>query len=46
MDGIAPPDRSMTQSNGVNDAIAKGKVVVLMGSTGALGSYILKTLLE
>lgn len=46
MDDIAPPDRSMTQSNGVNDTVANGKVVVLMASTGALGSYILNTLLE
>ncbi|TGO22102.1 hypothetical protein BPAE_0182g00090 [Botrytis paeoniae] len=45
---IALPDNQM-HSNGVkdaNDTPSKQKIVILTGSTGALGSYILQTLLS
>ncbi|KAJ8060197.1 hypothetical protein OCU04_010541 [Sclerotinia nivalis] len=46
LDGIAHEDHKTesTDINGVN-AASKEKVVILTGSTGALGSYILQTLL-
>ncbi|KAF7872907.1 uncharacterized protein EAF02_008978 [Botrytis sinoallii] len=48
LDEIAPPD-NQTHLNGVKDAdgtSSEEKIVVLTGSTGTLGSYILQTLLS
>ncbi|KAK6595947.1 thioester reductase domain-containing protein [Botrytis cinerea] len=48
IDEIAPSD-NQTYSNGIKDVngtSSREKVVILTGSTGALGSYILQTLLS